>query len=183
MALDAQKRPCFAVVIPTLDKLFESIACVTGGLLYFLNLAERSIEHYPADALADTLTNFLTAQEQKPAALRSISAPERMAALVQTIAFCHSLTADDFILTHNGVPQTLQLETDTDSQPLAQVVMVEIGGQGTRHLRDYDNLRAELDAVIGDVRDLVAVVSFDSKPRITQDSPTIRTPQQKQSPN
>jgi hypothetical protein len=106
-----------------------------------------------------------------------------MAALVQTIASCHSLTADDFILTDNGVPQTLQLETDTDSQPLAQVVMVEIGGQGTRHLRDYDNLRAELDAVIGDVRDLVAVVSFDSKPRITQDSPTIRTPQQKQSPN
>jgi hypothetical protein len=75
-----------AVVIPTLDKLLESIARVTGGLLYFLNLAERGIEHYPADALADTLTNFLTAQEQKPAALRSISAPERMAAIVQTLA-------------------------------------------------------------------------------------------------
>jgi VWFA-related protein len=46
---------------------------------------------------------------------------------------------------------------------------VETGGQGTRHLRDYDNLGAELDAVIGDVRHLVAVVSFDSKPRIAQD--------------
>ena len=79
-----------------------------------------------------------------------------------------SLTAHDFILTDNGVPQTLQLETDTDSQPLALVVIVENGGQGTRHLRDYDNLAAELDAVIGDVRHLVAVVSFDSKPRIAQ---------------
>ena len=75
-----------AAVIPSLEKLFQSIASVTGGLLYFLNLAERSIDHYPADALADTLTNFLVAQENKPAALRSISAPERMAAIVQTLA-------------------------------------------------------------------------------------------------
>jgi hypothetical protein len=75
-----------ALVIPSLDKLFQSIASVTGGLLYFLKLAERSIDHYPANALADTLTNFLVAQENKPAALRSISAPEQMAALVQTIA-------------------------------------------------------------------------------------------------
>jgi VWFA-related protein len=80
-----------------------------------------------------------------------------------------SLTADDFILTDNGVPQTLQLVTDTDSQPLALVVIVETGGQGTGHLRDYDNLGAVLDAVIGNVRHLAAVVSFDSKPRIAQD--------------
>jgi hypothetical protein len=82
-----------------------------------------------------------------------------------------SLAADDFILPDNGVPQTLQLENDTDSQPLALVVIVETGGQGTRHLRDYDNLGTELDAVISDVRHLVAVVSFDSKPRIAQDFP------------
>src|SRR6202044_2940820 len=80
-----------------------------------------------------------------------------------------SLTANDFILTDNGVPQTLRLETDADSQPLALVVIVETGGQGARHLRDYDNLGAHLDAVIGDVRHLVAVVSFDSKPRIALD--------------
>ncbi len=80
-----------------------------------------------------------------------------------------SLTASDFILTDNGVRQTLRLETDTDSQPLALVVIVETGGQGTQHLRDYENLGAELDAVIGDVRHLIAVVSFDSKPRIAQD--------------
>jgi VWFA-related protein len=80
-----------------------------------------------------------------------------------------SLTANDFLLTDNGVPQTLHLETDTDSQPLALVVIVETGGQGARHLPDYGNLGAELDAVIGDVRHLVAVVGFDSKPRIAQD--------------
>jgi VWFA-related protein len=80
-----------------------------------------------------------------------------------------SLTAEDFVLKDNGVPQTLHLETHTDSQPLALVVIVETGGQGTQHLHDYENLGSELDAVIGDVRHLVAVVSFDSKPRIAQD--------------
>ena len=59
---------------------------LTGGLSYFLELAERSIDHYPAENLADTLTNFFVAQENKPAALRSILAPERTVALVQTLA-------------------------------------------------------------------------------------------------
>jgi VWFA-related protein len=80
-----------------------------------------------------------------------------------------SLTAGDFMLTDNGMPQKLQLVPDTDSQPLGLVVIVENGGQGAQHLPDYANLGAELDAVIGDVPHLVAVVSFDSKPRIAQD--------------
>jgi VWFA-related protein len=80
-----------------------------------------------------------------------------------------SLTASDFILKDNGVPQTLHLESDADSQPLALVIVVENGGQGTEHLRDYGNLGAELDTVIGDVPHLVAVVTFDSKPRVAQD--------------
>ena len=80
-----------------------------------------------------------------------------------------SLTADDFILTDNNVAQSLRLETDMDLQPLAVVVIVETGGQGAAHLSDYQNLGAELDAVIGDVPHLVAVVGFDSKPRLVQD--------------
>jgi len=80
-----------------------------------------------------------------------------------------SLTADDFILTANGVPQSLRLEPDTDSQPLALVVIVETGGQGAFHLGDYQNLGAVLDAVIGDVPHRVAVIGFDSKPRLEQD--------------
>jgi len=80
-----------------------------------------------------------------------------------------SLTADDFILTDNGVPQSLRLEPDTDSQPLALAVIVETGGQGAVHLGDYQNLGAVLDAVIGDVPHRVAVIGFDSKPRLVQD--------------
>jgi hypothetical protein len=74
------------VVIPALARLFQATVGVTAALGYFLQLAERSIDHYPAEALADTITRFLLAHVEKPAALRSISAPERMAALVQTLA-------------------------------------------------------------------------------------------------
>ena len=80
-----------------------------------------------------------------------------------------SLTADDFILTDNGVPQSLRLEPDTDSQPFALAVIVETGGQGGVHLGDYQNLGAVLDAVIGDVPHRVAVIGFDSKPQLAQE--------------
>ena len=80
-----------------------------------------------------------------------------------------SLGADDFILTDNGVPQSLRVEPDTDLQPLALAVIVETGGQGAFHLGDYHDLGAVLDAVIGDVPHHVAVIGFDSKPRLAQD--------------
>ena len=89
-------------------------------------------------------------------------------ALVKTKAgqVVFSLTADDFILTDNGIPQSLRLELDTDSQPLALAVIVQTGDLGAQHLPDYRHLGAVLDAVIGDVPHRVAVVSFDSSPRL-----------------
>jgi VWFA-related protein len=83
-----------------------------------------------------------------------------------------SLTADDFILTDNGVPQSLYLEADTDSQPLALAVIIETGGLGASHLHDYRDLGAVLDAIIGDVPHRVAVIGFDSAPRLEQDFTT-----------
>jgi hypothetical protein len=61
-------------------------------------------------------------------------------ALVKTTSgeVVFSLTADDFVLTDNGVTQPLKLEPDTDSEPLALAVIVETGGDGASHLRDYD---------------------------------------------
>ncbi len=80
-----------------------------------------------------------------------------------------SLTAEDFILTDNGVPQPVRVEEGALGQPLALAVIVETGGQGAAHLRDYRKLGAILDAVIGGVQHRVAVIAFDSKPRIEQD--------------
>lgn len=83
-----------------------------------------------------------------------------------------SLTADDFILTDDGVRQPVQMEADTLSQPLALAVIVQTGGLGASHLGDYRNLGAVLDAVIGGVPHRVAVISFDGVPRLEQDFTT-----------
>ena len=80
-----------------------------------------------------------------------------------------SLTANDFILRDNGVSQAVRIEEGALGQPLALAVIVQTGGQGAAHLHDYRNLGAILDAVIGGVSHRVAVIAFDSKPRIEQD--------------
>lgn len=79
-----------------------------------------------------------------------------------------ALSADDFILTDDGVEQKLRLEDDTDSQPLALVVVVETGGSGVRRLDEYRNLGPILDAVVGNVPHRIAVVAFDSTPGLVQ---------------
>jgi len=76
------------------------------------------------------------------------------------------LTADDFLVTDNGVPQKLTLEQDTDAQPLALAIVVETGGAGAAHLADYYHLDPILDALIGNVDHRVAVIGFDSAPHL-----------------
>jgi VWFA-related protein len=76
------------------------------------------------------------------------------------------LTASDFSLTDNGLPERLTLDPDTDSQPLALVVCLETGGAGAGHLEDYRHLGAFLDALIGGVEHRVALVGFDSSPHL-----------------
>lgn len=95
-------------------------------------------------------------------------------ALVKTTAgtVVFSLTGDDFILTDDGVPQPLRLELDTDSQPLALVVIVQTGGLGASHLHDYNDFGPVLDNIIGDLPHRVAVVGFDSLPRLERDFTT-----------
>jgi VWFA-related protein len=80
-----------------------------------------------------------------------------------------SLNADDFLLTDDDAPQKLSLEQDTDSEPLALVVAVEIGGDGARHLDDYRNLGSTIEALVGNVSHRVAIVGFDSEPRMLED--------------
>jgi VWFA-related protein len=92
-------------------------------------------------------------------------------ALVKTKAgkVVFSLTADDFTLTDDGVPQTVQVEPDLDAQPLAMIVLVQTGGHGAFYVRHYRDLGAVLDAVVGGVPHQVAVVAFDSTARLEQD--------------
>ena len=77
-----------------------------------------------------------------------------------------TLKADDFTVKDDGIPQKLQIEEDTDSQPLALVIVVEVGGDGIRYLDEYSDLGPLLDAIIGNVPHRVALVDFDSDPEL-----------------
>jgi VWFA-related protein len=81
-----------------------------------------------------------------------------------------TLTAEDFVLTDDGTRQKLTLERDTGGEPLALVVVIEVGGAGAR---EFDNgrlgpLAPMLESVVGNVPHKIAVVAFDSEPRLIQ---------------
>jgi VWFA-related protein len=84
----------------------------------------------------------------------------------------YTLTADDFLLTDDGVPQKLTLEQDTGGEPLALVVVIEIGGAGAREYNKYSSIAPPLgpmlESIVGNVPHKVAVVTFDSKPALLQ---------------
>ncbi len=77
-----------------------------------------------------------------------------------------ALRAPDFAVTDDGVPQVARLEEDTDSEPLALAVVVETGGAGAGHLKDYAGLQAVLDGFVGGVEHRVGVIGVDSSPTV-----------------
>ena len=81
----------------------------------------------------------------------------------------YTLTANDFRLTDDGVEQKLTLDEDTGSQPLALVILAEIGAAGAHHLESYSKLGPMLDAIVGNVQHRIAVGGFDSQPNAVQD--------------
>jgi VWFA-related protein len=80
-----------------------------------------------------------------------------------------TLTANDFTLTDDGVEQKVSLEQDTDSEPLALVIAIETGGSGAEQLDKYRHLATAMESVVGGVERQVAVVTFDSSPRLFLD--------------
>jgi len=85
-------------------------------------------------------------------------------ALVQTKTkeLVYSLTAADFILTDNGVPQKVTLEQDA-ARPLSLVVLMQTGGAARSQFKNYDNLETMLAAILGGTPNQVSIVNFDSR--------------------
>src|SRR5580692_627431 len=58
-----------------------------------------------------------------------------------------SLTAEDFVLTDNGVPQKLMLEEET-KRPLSLVVLMQTGGVARGQFPSYVNLETMLASLL-----------------------------------
>jgi VWFA-related protein len=74
-----------------------------------------------------------------------------------------SLTAADFVLTDNGVPQKVMLEEET-KRPLSLVVLMQTGGIARGQFASYVNLETMLASLLGGVPNKVSIVNFDSRP-------------------
>jgi VWFA-related protein len=79
-----------------------------------------------------------------------------------------TLQAEDFLVTDDGIPQKLMLEPETGGEPLALVVLVEIGGAGAREFDRLGSLAPMLGPLTGNVPPKLAVVAFDSEPTLVQ---------------
>jgi VWFA-related protein len=116
--------------------------------------------------------------QQSPDAQGSIFTTQTTVVLVPALvrdragSIVYTLKPEDFRLTDDGVPQKLMLDADSGSEPLALVVVLEIGGAGARQFQQYDTiappLAPMLASIAGSVRHQVAVVTFDSAPNLLQ---------------
>jgi VWFA-related protein len=80
-----------------------------------------------------------------------------------------NLTAKDFAVTDNGVEQKIRLDTETYAQPISIVVLLQVGRSAVREFQKYQGLPTMVDALAGNTAHRVAVVEFDSRPRLLQD--------------
>jgi VWFA-related protein len=138
------------------------------AILVFL-LAPAAISQSPAQSAARPPTMQVPSSETNPSATITVrSSLVIVPALVKTKSgqLVFTLKPDDFTVKDDGIPQRLQLEEDTDSQPLALVVVVQVGGDGIQHLPEYSRLGPLLDAIVGNVPHRIAIVDFDSEPEL-----------------
>jgi VWFA-related protein len=84
----------------------------------------------------------------------------------------YTLQAGDFVLTDDGVPQKLTLQQEMGGEPLALVIVIEVGGAGSRQFQNFERLvpplAPMLPSIVGNVRHRVALVTFDSSPKLIQ---------------
>jgi VWFA-related protein len=80
-----------------------------------------------------------------------------------------NLTAKDFVVMDNGIEQKIRLDTETYAQPISIVVLVQVGRSAVREFYKYQGLPTMVEALAGNTDHRVAVVEFDSRPRMLQD--------------
>jgi VWFA-related protein len=81
----------------------------------------------------------------------------------------YGLEQSDFILEDNGIQQTIRVQEEMDTTPVALVVAVELGGVSALEFGKVAKLGPLLDLFLSDQRSQAALMGFDSKPRLLCD--------------
>lgn len=80
-----------------------------------------------------------------------------------------NLGARDFVVRDNGVEQKIRLDPETDTAPMSIVVLIQTGRSAVREFHKMAGLPTMLGALAGNTRHRIAVVEFDSQPRMLLD--------------
>ena len=121
---------------------------------------------------------FLHAQEQPT--FRTQANVVLVPALVRDKAgnVVYGLTADDFVIEDDGLPQKLRLDEAAEDDPVSMVVAVQVGRRADYELPRMHGLGAMLAPVFQQPGSKVALLSFDSQvhplENFTGDEATIR---------
>ena len=90
----------------------------------------------------------------------------------------YGLTASDFIIEDDGVPQTIHLDEAAEAEPVYLVVAVQCGRRANFELPRMRGLGSMLDPLIEQPGSKIAVVAFDSQvhgiQNFTSDADTVR---------
>ena len=88
----------------------------------------------------------------------------------------YDLSATDFSIKDAGVEQRVELESNTHSQPLSLLLVIQTGRNAPAELGKIVRLDDLLDSILTNRRDQVAILTFDSRPRLVQDFTTDSDP-------
>ena len=104
--------------------------------------------------------------ESSQPTIRSASALVTVPTLVRSISgeLVANLDASHFRLSDNGIEQKVSVE-QAMNQPLAVVVLVQNGGAASSQLQNYGKLDTILESVLGSSTRMIALVTFDSRPK------------------
>ena len=81
----------------------------------------------------------------------------------------YGLKREDFTLQDNGVAQTIRVQEEMDTTPVALVIAVEQGGASVLEFGKVAKLGPLLDLFLSDPRSEAALMGFDSKPHLLRD--------------
>jgi VWFA-related protein len=84
----------------------------------------------------------------------------------------YDLSASDFSIRDDGIEQQVELENDANPEPLSLLLVIQTGRNAPAQLDKIARLDDLLDSILTNPRDQVAILTFDSRPRLVQDFTT-----------